>query len=99
MNNRSLAFLIMNQAIARFMRYSRRYNTVIIVWEEMLAEVRATREGGALKRFLQPVYNKRPYWPLRDPTAFELKKNKWGSSGYSNSLLDFLRWMVLDLQR
>jgi hypothetical protein len=91
MKNRTLAFLIMNQAITRFMRGSRRYNAVIIIWEEMRAEARANREGGALKRFLQPVYNNRPRWPIRDLTAFGLKSDKWGSRAYANSLLDFLR--------
>jgi hypothetical protein len=94
MKNQTLAFLVINQAITRFMRGSRRFNAVIFVWEE----IRPAPGGGVLQRFLQPVFNNKPRWPIKDLAAFGMKKDKWGSRRYTNSLLDALRTFRLKQQ-
>lgn len=87
MRNYTSAFLVFNEAIKRFMRSSRRFNAIVLVWEG----VTPAEGGGVLHRLMQPVYNNRPRWIIPDLTVFTLKRDKWGLDRYSVSFLDSLR--------
>jgi hypothetical protein len=87
MRNRSLAFLILDTAIRRFFRKSRRYNTVVFLWEW----VRIAPDGNKAHMSVQPVYNNHPRFRIPDYTVFSLKRNQWGMQRVSRSLLEALR--------
>lgn len=86
MRNYTSAFLILNAALARFMRTSRRFNAVILTWE------RVDLTGGiSIRRLLQAVYNNNPRFHIPDLSVFGMMRNKWGLENYGNSLLTSLR--------
>jgi hypothetical protein len=94
MRNYTVAFLVFNQAIVRFMHRSRRFNAIVLIWEG----VRAAEGGGFMHAHLQPVYNNRPRWRIPDRTVFGLKKDKWGQYQYSDSFVQALRTSRLKMQ-
>jgi hypothetical protein len=86
MGNYNLAVLNFDAAIRRFMLQSRRFNAIVLSWENV------TPTGDIpIRRLLQPVYNNHPRFRIPDYSVFGLKRDKWGTSGYSDSLLNRLR--------
>jgi hypothetical protein len=86
MKNYSLAALIFDAAIRRVFLQSRRFNAIVLSWEK----VTATGDMPII-RHLQAVYNNHPRFYIPDYNVFGAKGDKWGISGYSDSLLNRLR--------
>ena len=87
MERRSFAILILDAAIRRFFLKSRRYNMIVLVWEA----ISTTPEGGVPHMYIQPVFNNRARLKIPDRTVFTLKRNNWGITRNSKSVLDSLR--------
>ena len=86
MENYNLAVLMFDAAIRRFMLQSRRFNAIVPSWENV------TPTGDIpIRRHLQPVYNNHPRFRIPDYSVFGVKRDKWGRSDYSDSLLNRLR--------
>jgi hypothetical protein len=86
MKNHTAAFLMFNTAITRFMLQSRRFNAVILSWENVTPTVDVP-----IRRYLQAVYNNRPRFRISDYSVFGAKRDKWGRTDYGDSLLNRLR--------
>jgi hypothetical protein len=84
MRQRSFAVLVMGAAIRRFFIKSRRYNMIVFIWDIKSA-------NGTVQTFFQPVFNNRARFRLPDYTAFTIKRDKWGISRRSESLLGALQ--------
>jgi hypothetical protein len=87
MVNYTAAFLVFNHAIVTFMRRSKRFNAIVLVWEY----VRAEEGGGWTGSNIQAVYHNSPRWRIPDHSVFGAKPDKWGRCLYSDSFLDALR--------
>jgi hypothetical protein len=86
MKNCNLAVLMFDAAIRRFMLQSRRFNAVVLSWENV------TPTGDIpIRRHLQAVYNNHPRFRIPDYSVFGVKPDKWGRSDYSDPLLNRLR--------
>ena len=86
MENYNLAVLKFDAAIRRFMLQSRRFNAIVLSWEDVTPTGDIT-----ITRHLQAVYNNHPRFRIPDYSVFGVKRNKWGTSAYSDSLLNQLR--------
>jgi hypothetical protein len=87
MKNFSHSFLLMNQAFVRFVRRSKRFNAIILVWTGF----RSVPNGIYLTGGLLPVYNNYPRWPIPDYSSFFLKKDRWGTSTFADSYVAAVR--------
>ena len=86
MKNYNLAVLMFDAAIRRFMVQSRRFNAVVLTWENV------TPTGDIpVSRHIQAVYNNHPRFRIPDYSVFGVKPDRWGISNYSDSLLNRLR--------
>jgi hypothetical protein len=85
MENYNLAVLTLDAAIRRFMLQSRRFNAIVLSWENV------TPGDIPIRRYLQAVYNNHPRSRIPDYSVFGVKRDKWGISNYSDSLLNRLR--------